>query len=97
MAAAATPPDRPAPVVLRIKLRFTDVETFVAKFAPNVASNGIFLHSKSPRPVGTDVRFEVRLADDQVMLVGIGVVRNVTAEPPPAVAGGRTARSEELV
>ena len=96
MAAAATPPDRPAPVVLRIKLRFTDVETFVAKFAPNVASNGIFLHSKSPRPVGTDVRFEVRLADDQVMLVGIGVVRNVTAEPPPAVAGGRTASTSGM-
>ena len=91
MAAAATPPDRPAPVVRRIKLRFTDVETFIATFAPNVARNGIFLHSKMPRPVGTDVRFEVRLADDQVMLVGVGVVRHVTAEPPANIAGGRTA------
>ena len=42
---------RPAPVVLRIKLRYDDVDAMVAKFAPNVGKSGLFLPTKSLQAV----------------------------------------------
>jgi uncharacterized protein (TIGR02266 family) len=63
------------PVVLRIKVRYEQAEAFVERFAPYVARAGLFLRSKAPKPVGTEVRFELRLADDKPVLVGMGVVR----------------------
>src|SRR5688572_6460174 len=66
---------KPAPVVLRIKLRYDDLETFVERFAANIGKAGLFVHSRTPRPVATEVKFELRLADDKPILVGIGKVR----------------------
>ncbi len=63
------------PVVLRIKVRYATADAFVERFAPYVARAGLFLRSKQPKPVGTEVRFELRLANDQPVLVGMGVVR----------------------
>ena len=63
------------PVVLRIKVRYEETEAFVERFAPYVARAGLFLRSKAPKPVGTEVRFEMRLADDRPVLVGMGIVR----------------------
>ena len=62
---------RPAPVVLRVKLRYTTVEQFVDRFATNVGRSGIFLASKTPRALGTEVRFELRLADDTAVVVDV--------------------------
>jgi hypothetical protein len=45
---------RPAgPVVLRIKLRYDDVDALVQRFAPNVGKSGLFLPTKSIQPIGT--------------------------------------------
>jgi uncharacterized protein (TIGR02266 family) len=65
----------PAPVVLRIKVRYEDPDAFVERFAPYCARAGLFLRSKTPRGVGTEVRFELRLADDRPVLVGMGKVK----------------------
>jgi uncharacterized protein (TIGR02266 family) len=64
-----------APVVLRIKVRYDDVDAFVERFAPYCGRAGLFLRTKAPKPVGTEVRFDLRLADDRAVLVGIGTVR----------------------
>jgi uncharacterized protein (TIGR02266 family) len=69
------PPETTPPVVLRIKVRYEDPDAFVERFAPYVGRAGLFLRSKTPKPVGTEVRFELRLADDKPVLVGMGVVR----------------------
>ncbi|MCB9573338.1 MAG: hypothetical protein H6709_14755 [Kofleriaceae bacterium] len=73
----ADDPRKPAsaPVSLRIKVRFNDLEAFVDRFAPYVGRAGLFLRHKAPKPVGTEVRFELRLASDQPVMVGMGVVR----------------------
>ena len=71
---------RPAPVVLRIKLRYDDVESMVQRFAPNVGKSGLFLPTKSLQPVGAEVKFELRIADDTPVLVGLGRVK--AARPP---------------
>jgi hypothetical protein len=80
---------RPAgPVVLRIKLRYDDLDAMVQRFAPNVGKAGLFLPTRSIQPVGTEVKFELRLANDAPVLVGLGRVKHVK---PPDPANPRAA------
>jgi len=81
------PPDepsgaRPSPVVLRIKLRYDDAESMVQRFAANVGRQGIFLPTKSIQPIDSEVKFELRLANDTPVIVGLGRVRSVRAQDP---------------
>jgi uncharacterized protein (TIGR02266 family) len=62
------------PISVRVRLRYGDLDTFVERFAPNVTRGGIFLASKSPRPVGDVFPFEVVLASGVVALSGEGKV-----------------------
>ncbi|MCG8420125.1 MAG: PilZ domain-containing protein [Proteobacteria bacterium] len=64
-----------SPIALRIKLRYSSVDEFVELFASNVNEKGIFLASKTPRPVGTEVHVELRLDDDHPVLSCRGLVR----------------------
>ena len=73
---------RPGPVVLRIKLRYDDVEALIERFASHVGRSGLFLPTRSVQPIGTEVKFELRLATDQAVLVGLGRVKSVR-EPDP--------------
>ncbi|HEY5950540.1 MAG TPA: hypothetical protein VIV40_33845, partial [Kofleriaceae bacterium] len=74
---------RPAgPVVLRIKLRYDDLDAMVQKFASNVGKSGLFLPTKSIQPIGTEVKFELRLANDTPVLVGLGRVKFVKHPDP---------------
>jgi uncharacterized protein (TIGR02266 family) len=70
------------PVVLRIKLRYEDVDTMVQRFAPNVGRSGLFLPTKASQPVGTEVKFELRLFDDTPVLVGLGRIKYVKPPDP---------------
>jgi hypothetical protein len=82
------PPDEPsgtrpaAPIVIRIKLRYDDVEVMVQRFASNVGKSGLFLPTKALQPIGTELKFELRLADDTPVLVGVGKVRAATPPDP---------------
>jgi len=68
---------------VRVRLRYTDLDTFIQKFAPNVSRGGLFLASKTPRPVGGVIRFEVLLRDgEQAVLAGEGKVTWVKAFDP---------------
>jgi hypothetical protein len=64
-------------MVLRIKLRYPDAATFVEKFAINVGRSGLFLATRGLQPLGAELRFELRLLDDQVVLAGVGRVSAV--------------------
>ncbi len=66
---------RRAPLVLRIKLGYDDVDSFIDKFAGNIGHSGMFIRSRAPKAVDTDVKFELRLANDLPILSGYGVVR----------------------
>jgi uncharacterized protein (TIGR02266 family) len=59
---------------LRVRLRYADLETFMAKFAPNVSRGGLFIASRQPRSVGEIFRFEIMLAGGETMLSGDGKV-----------------------
>ncbi|MEO8703783.1 MAG: hypothetical protein ABI867_27280, partial [Kofleriaceae bacterium] len=68
--------------MLRIKLRYDDIETMVQRFAPNVGKSGLFLPTRSVQPVGAEIKFELRLVTEQPMIVGLGRVK-VVKEPDP--------------
>ncbi len=84
MAADEPSGPRPSPVVLRIKLRYDDVESMVQRFAPNVGKSGLFLPTQSLQPVGAEVKFELRITDDTPVLVGLGRVKAAKAPDPAA-------------
>lgn len=73
------PPPPAGPVVLRVKLRYPDVPTFIDKFAVNIGRAGMFLPTRALQALGTELRFELRLADEQVVLSGLGRVAAVVA------------------
>ena len=67
-----------------MRLRYAAFETFIEKFAPNVTRGGLFLASRTPRPVGDVFAFEVQLAGGEVALSGDGKVTWVRAFDPAA-------------
>ncbi|HMG56495.1 MAG TPA: hypothetical protein VK601_23505, partial [Kofleriaceae bacterium] len=68
--------------MIRIKLRYEDVEAMVQRFAANVGKSGLFLPTRSLQPIGAEIKFELRLADDSPALVGLGRVRSAVAPDP---------------
>ncbi|HEX4456210.1 MAG TPA: hypothetical protein VH143_35355 [Kofleriaceae bacterium] len=80
MAPADSSGAKPGPVALRIKLRYDDVDAMVQRFAGNVGRSGLFLPTRAMHPVGTEVKFELRIANDTPVLVGLGKVK--AARPP---------------
>jgi uncharacterized protein (TIGR02266 family) len=69
---------------VRVRLRYAAFETFIDKFAPNVTRGGVFLASRTPRPVGDVFTFEVLLAGGEVALSGEGKVTWVRDFDPAA-------------
>ncbi|HEY8927201.1 MAG TPA: PilZ domain-containing protein, partial [Polyangia bacterium] len=62
------------PNLVRIRLRYADLDVFVEKFAPNVTRGGLFLASRNVHPVGSLIDFEIQLVNGQVALAGRGKV-----------------------
>lgn len=73
-------------VSLRLKLRYPDLDAFIAGYAENTSSAGLFLRTKAPNPAGTRIRFELSLADGTPALAGVGVVVAVRNEAPEGMA-----------
>src|SRR5262245_4317444 len=67
--------ERRVPVALRIRLRYQALDQFISKFAINISRGGLFLSSRNPKPIGTRLQFEIRLADDTPVIEGSGEVR----------------------
>ncbi|MBK9031109.1 MAG: hypothetical protein IPL61_07200 [Myxococcales bacterium] len=81
---------KPTATTLRIKVRHPDLDTFVERFASQVTRSGVFIPTRAPKPIGTEIRFEIRTADDHPALVGQGLVRLVRQHDPahPRVVAG---------
>ena len=54
----------------------------VQRFASNVGKSGLFIPTKSLQPIGADIKFELRLANDTPVLVGLGRVKHVRPPDP---------------
>ncbi len=78
-------------VGLLIRVKYTEVEQFVEHFATNISAGGIFIQSRKTYPVGTTLRFEIRLKSGEAVLRGKGQVvwlrEAVPAGDKPVVPG----------
>ncbi len=74
-------------VPLRIKLPFATADEFITRYGANVAAGGLFVATRSTRPEGTPVSFELVLADGTRLMRGEGAVQKVVPEAEPGRAG----------
>jgi molecular chaperone DnaK len=79
------------PVGLAVRLSYGTVDEFVERFAVNISRGGVFIRSRDPKPAGTVLAFELRLAGGEPVVRGRGVVRWIQAEDrtahPPRAPG----------
>jgi len=80
-------------VGLRVKLGYGSVDEFVERFATNISRGGVFVRTRAPKAVGTQVDLEIRLSGGEAVIRARGVVRwvaeeNLTARPPVAPGMG---------
>ncbi|MFA5623520.1 MAG: hypothetical protein WC966_00480 [Bradymonadales bacterium] len=61
--------------MIKATLKYTTQEAFIEGIAPLISRAGLFIRTRSTRPIGTEVHFEFRLADDSQVYIGEGVVR----------------------
>jgi uncharacterized protein (TIGR02266 family) len=59
---------------VEVELPFPGVRQFEEEFAPNLATDGLFIPTSEPLPPSTVVRVHVTLPDEFVLLEGTGVV-----------------------
>src|SRR5579864_3478205 len=62
------------PASMRIRLKYTDEEQFVQKYGANISRGGIFIATRTPKAVGTSLRFEFQLAQGEPLIRGEGAV-----------------------
>src|SRR5438270_4392787 len=81
------PPKEPrVPVNLRIKFRSETIEQFVERYAVDVSRGGIFIRTREPLAVGTQLKFDFQLQDTSPLMAGEGTVVWIR-EHDPARAG----------
>lgn len=61
--------------VIRATLKYVTQEDFIKGMGPLITRRGLFIHTKSTRPVGSEIQFEFQLADGSIKYSGEGIVR----------------------
>jgi uncharacterized protein (TIGR02266 family) len=80
--APVKPSEEPEPVSLRFRFDSETVEQFAERYASDVSRGGIFVHSRQPFAVGTQLRLDLQLLDGSPLIIGDGTVF-WTREPDP--------------
>lgn len=65
---------------LRIVTRCKSAAELVEAFEPYVDDDTCFIPNRAARPVGTEIAFSIRLADNTTMLRGTGTVRELWSD-----------------
>ena len=68
---------------MTINKEFDSFDQFIQEYVTNISRTGVFIKTKTPVPVGTevDLRFTV-IMDDIETIEGVGVVVRVETDPP---------------
>ncbi len=87
-----------APVTLKIKFKSATLDQFIERYAVDVSPGGIFIRTKEPLAVGTQMRFEFQLRDATPLITGEGTVVWTRENDPqrPAAAPGMGVRFDRL-
>jgi uncharacterized protein (TIGR02266 family) len=86
------------PVTLKIKFKSETLEQFIERYAVDVSQGGIFIRTKDPLAVGTQMKFEFQLRDASPLIAGEGTVVWTRENDPsrPAIAPGMGVRFDRL-
>src|SRR5882724_9583697 len=86
------------PVTLKIKFKSETLEQFIERYAVDVSQGGIFIRTKEPLAVGTQMKFEFQLRDKSPLIAGEGTVVWTRENDPsrPAIAPGMVVRFDRL-
>jgi len=66
--------EKRAPVTLKIKFKSATLDQFIERYSVDVSHGGIFIRTKEPLQVGTQLRFEFQLQDASPLINGEGTV-----------------------
>jgi uncharacterized protein (TIGR02266 family) len=68
---------------MTINKEFDSFDQFITEYVTNVSRSGVFIKTKTPPPVGTevDLRFSI-IMDDIHTIEGVGLVVRVESDPP---------------
>ena len=86
------------PVNLRIKFRSETIEQFVERYAVDVSRGGIFIRTREPLAVGTQLKFDFQLQNTSPLMAGEGTVVWIREHDPDraGVTPGMGVRFDKL-
>src|SRR3954465_16089266 len=86
------------PVTLKIKFKSASLDQFIERYSVDVSKGGIFIRTKEPLAVGTQMKFEFQLRDASPLIAGEGTVVWTRENDPsrPAIAPGMGVRFDRL-
>ena len=68
---------------LTINKEFDSFDQFIQEYVTNISATGVFIKSKTPAPVGTEVDLHFTVIMDGIETIeGVGEVVRVEADPP---------------
>ncbi|MGV3621428.1 MAG: TIGR02266 family protein [Archangium sp.] len=83
-------------VSLLVKLTHKGIDEFVQKYATNISEGGMFIRTRDPKPIGTDLSFKVEIADGQRVLQGVATVKWTRSDGDPSGPAGMGLEFREL-
>ena len=83
-------------VSLLVKLTHKGIDEFVQKYATNISEGGMFIRTRDPKPIGTELSFKVEIADGQRVLQGVATVKWTRVEGDPTGPAGMGLEFREL-
>src|SRR5262245_45876648 len=66
--------EKRTPVTLKIKFKSENLDQFIERYSVDVSRGGIFIRTKDPLAVGTQLKFEFQLQDASPLIAGEGTV-----------------------
>ncbi len=67
--------DKRAKIVsLNVRYKSATVDEFIENHSHDVSKGGIFIKTPTPFPPGTLIKFEIRIANDKAVIMGVGRV-----------------------
>src|SRR6476659_777108 len=90
--------DMRTPITLKIKFKSSNLDQFIERYSVDVSRGGIFIRTKEPLPVGTQLKFEFQLQDASSLIAGEGTVVWIREHDPnrSGVAPGMGVRFDKL-
>lgn len=90
--------DMRTPITLKIKFKSASLDQFIERYSVDVSRGGIFIRTKEPLAVGTQLKFEFQLQDASSLIAGEGTVVWIREHDPnrSGVAPGMGVKFDKL-